>query len=56
VCSTNRHYVITFLDLFNKFLLVLGLLLLRTDHKEIENQDDRAKEHKREPGILLGLK
>ena len=43
VDTTNGYNVVTFLDLFNKTLLILLLFLLRANHKKIEYDCDSSK-------------
>lgn len=37
VRTANGYYIITLLNLINKLLLILCLLLLRADHKKVEH-------------------
>src|SRR5687768_4247945 len=53
MCASNGYYIIAFFNFLDKLLLFFGLLLLRTNHKEVKNENDPTKDYVLK--VLLGL-
>src|SRR6185369_5791805 len=52
VHATGSYYVIPFLQRFQQGFMLLGLLLLRTDEKKVENcKHDNKRDQTRNPGL-----